>query len=57
MRVRGECGGGAGSNVNKPCVVIYGVSQELVVVPLQVFSGKIHGDAPYVVHLVDVEIS
>jgi hypothetical protein len=34
--------GGWGASVDELCVVVYSISQERVVVPLQMGSGKIH---------------
>ena len=48
---RGRRGDGA-----EPCVAVDGVSQELVVVLLQVSSGEIHGNTAEIIHRVDVEV-
>lgn len=57
VTVRGNEGGLRVGGVNKPRVAVDGVSQELVVIPLQVGSGEIHGDTPDIIHRVDVEIT
>lgn len=55
-RAESEKEGGRRAGGGEPCVAVDGVSQELVVVLLQVTSGEIHGNTTDIIHRIDVEM-
>lgn len=49
--------GGTREGDHEPCVVIYGGSQEMAVVEIQLGSGQIHASPPYVVHRINHDLA